>query len=152
MAKEGGSVSWKPLMAIGIAVFLVFSPCQVFSKERKTAVSAPKKRERKRVHRRVSNSRPRLVTTSWYGPRFHGREMANGRPFNRYAISAAHKTLPLGIQVRVTNPQTGASLVVPITDRGPYIQGRQLDLSEEAAERLGVKEEGVARVWLEINW
>lgn len=86
---------------------------------------------------------------SWYGPRFHGRPMANGRPFDRRASTAAMVALPLGSVVRVTSAATGRSEVVTVTDRGPFVPGRLIDLSEGTAERLGIKRAGLARVTVE---
>jgi rare lipoprotein A (peptidoglycan hydrolase) len=79
---------------------------------------------------------------SWYGPRFQGRRTASGEKFDRYALTAAHKTLPLGSRVVVHNPRTGKRIVVRINDRGPYIRNRVLDLSEAAASALGLKARG----------
>src|SRR3954463_8034040 len=67
---------------------------------------------------------------SWYGPGFHGKKTANGERFNTHDLTAAHKTLPFGTKVRVTNEQTGKSVVVRINDRGPYAHGRVIDLSK----------------------
>ena len=75
---------------------------------------------------------------SWYGPGFHGKKTANGERFNPYDLTAAHKTLPFGTKVRVTNEQTGKSVVVRINDRGPYAHGRVIDLSKAAAEAVGI--------------
>ena len=83
---------------------------------------------------------------SWYGPGFHGRKTANGEIFNMNAMTAAHKTLPMGTRLQVENAQTGETLIVRINDRGPYIKGRDLDLSKHAAARLGIEEQGVSRV------
>jgi rare lipoprotein A (peptidoglycan hydrolase) len=88
---------------------------------------------------------------SWYGKEFHGRVAANGERFDMYAVSAAHRTLPLGSIVRILNVRTGKHLYVPITDRGPYIPGRMLDLSFAAAQKLGMAEEGLAPVYLEVS-
>ena len=85
---------------------------------------------------------------SWYGDRHHGRRTANGEAFDMNALTAAHRTLPFGTRVRVLNPGTGASVVVRINDRGPYAQGRIIDLSRAAAERLGLLREGVGAVVL----
>ena len=86
---------------------------------------------------------------SWYGPGFHGRLTANGERFNMHALTAAHTRLPLGTRVRVTHLGTGASLIVRINDRGPFVKDRVIDLSHEAARRLGVIRKGSARVRLE---
>ena len=87
---------------------------------------------------------------SWYGPKFHGRRTANGEVFDMYEISAAHRTLPFGTRVRVENLQNGRSLVVRINDRGPFIDGRILDLSYAAAQEIGMVEAGVVPVLLTI--
>ena len=87
---------------------------------------------------------------SWYGDKFHGRITANGEIFNKNIISAAHKTLPMPSMVRVTNLDNGNVLNVRINDRGPYVHGRIIDLSEKAAELLGFKEVGVSRVKVNI--
>src|SRR3954469_13129871 len=83
---------------------------------------------------------------SWYGPGFHGKRTANGETFNTHALTAAHKTLPFGTKVRVTNERTGQSVVVRINDRGPYAHGRVIDLSKAAAETVGIS--GVGKVTL----
>ena len=81
---------------------------------------------------------------SWYGPGFHGRKTANGERFDMNALTAAHRTLPLGTQVRVTNTHTGQSVVVRINDRGPYVGRRVIDLSKASAQAIGVS--GLAKV------
>lgn len=86
---------------------------------------------------------------SWYGPKFHGRLTANGERFNQYALTAAHKTLPLGSYVKVTNLENGRALILLINDRGPFIRGRIIDLSKRAAEILGVIKKGTAKVVVE---
>ena len=87
---------------------------------------------------------------SWYGDKFHGKLTANGEIFNKNNISAAHKTLPMPSMVRVTNLDNGNVLNVRINDRGPYIHGRIIDLSEKAADLLGFKDVGIARVKVNI--
>ena len=79
---------------------------------------------------------------SWYGPKFHGRRTANGERFDMRRMTAAHKTLPFNTLVRVEDRRTGKAVLVRINDRGPYIRGRVLDLSRQAAERLGMKGRG----------
>lgn len=83
---------------------------------------------------------------SWYGGNFHGRLTANGEIFDRTTISAAHPTLPMPVNVRVTNLDNGRSIVVRINDRGPFVRGRIIDLSEQAADLLGFRQQGLARV------
>lgn len=89
-------------------------------------------------------------TASWYGPRFHGKKTANGEVFNQNKLTAAHRTLPLGTTVEVTNVTNGKSVEVKINDRGPYVNGRVIDLSRAAALRLGMKDAGVAKVQIEV--
>jgi rare lipoprotein A len=83
---------------------------------------------------------------SWYGPSFYGHATANGERFDANALTAAHRTLPMPVNVRVTNLDNGKSLVVRVNDRGPFSKGRIIDLSERAATLLGYKEQGTARV------
>jgi rare lipoprotein A len=86
---------------------------------------------------------------SWYGPPYSGRKGADGKVYDQNAMTAAHLTLPLGTMVRVTNIETGQSAVVRITDRGPFVHGRILDLSLAAAKATGVYRAGVAKVRVE---
>jgi rare lipoprotein A len=87
---------------------------------------------------------------SWYGPPYHNRTGSNGEIYNMHAMTAAHRTLPLGSIVRVTNLKTGHSALVRITDRGPFIQGRILDLSLAAARKVDVYLPGTAEVKVEV--
>lgn len=87
---------------------------------------------------------------SWYGHPYHGRPTASGEIYNMYAISAAHRTLPFGTEVRVHNLDNGLSLVVRVNDRGPFIEGRIIDLSYAAARAIHMEGAGTARVRLEI--
>ncbi|MBV9695054.1 MAG: septal ring lytic transglycosylase RlpA family protein, partial [Alphaproteobacteria bacterium] len=83
---------------------------------------------------------------SWYGPTFYGHKTANGEMYDGNQLTAAHKTLPMPVNVRVTNLDNGKSLVVRVNDRGPYARGRIIDLSKRAAELLDVVQTGTARV------
>jgi rare lipoprotein A len=87
---------------------------------------------------------------SWYGPPYHNRRGSNGEVYNMHAMTAAHRTLPLGSIVRVTNVKTGHSAIVRITDRGPFITGRILDLSLAAAKKVDVWLPGIAMVRVEV--
>ena len=87
---------------------------------------------------------------SWYGPGFHGNLTANGEVYDMYRISAAHKTLPFGTIVKVVEIETGRSVVVRINDRGPFVEGRIIDLSKGAAQKLGIVEKGITKVGLRI--
>src|ERR1700712_4271205 len=83
---------------------------------------------------------------SWYGPGFYDRPTANGEIYTAKDLTAAHRTLPLPVNVRVTNLDNGKSIIVRVNDRGPFAKGRIIDLSERAAALLGYKEKGTARV------
>lgn len=87
---------------------------------------------------------------SFYGRRFHGRLTASGETFDMYAFTAAHRSLPFGSLVRVTNPANGLSVVVRINDRGPFVSERVIDLSRAAAEEIGLIHRGHAEVELEL--
>jgi rare lipoprotein A (peptidoglycan hydrolase) len=89
-------------------------------------------------------------TSSWYGDDFDGQPTANGETYDMYATTAAHPTLPLGSIVRVVNPRNHRSQIVRINDRGPYVEGRELDVSYEVARRLGFDQHGLAKVRLEL--
>lgn len=88
--------------------------------------------------------------TSWYGEDFDGQPTATGETYDMYADTAAHPTLPLGSIVRVTNPRNHRSQVVRINDRGPYKEGRELDVSYAVAQKLGIDQRGTAKVRLEL--
>jgi len=85
---------------------------------------------------------------SWYGRKFHGRKTSNGETYDMYGLSAAHKTLPLGVYVKVTHLGNGRHIVVRINDRGPFVAGRIIDLSYGAAKKLGIVKSGTAQVEL----
>lgn len=100
-----------------------------------------------------AGTRPLSVETglaSWYGPPYHNRRGSNGEVYNMHAMTAAHRTFPLGSIVRVTNVKTGSTALVRITDRGPFIPGRVIDLSLAAARKLDVWQPGVAEVKVEL--
>ena len=94
--------------------------------------------------------KPQVGRASWYGPGFHGRRTASGKVFDQNKLSAAHPTLKLLSLVRVTNLDNGASVVVQITDRGPFKKTRIIDVSKQAAVQLGFLSKGVARVRLDV--
>jgi rare lipoprotein A len=111
------------------------------SEEEKTAAAVP------------PDAKPLFEETglaSWYGAPFHNLKTSNGETYNMHAFTAAHRTLPLGTIVRVTNVKTGSSAIVRITDRGPFIRGRILDLSFAAAKKVGLWRAGVTTVHIEV--
>ncbi len=83
---------------------------------------------------------------SWYGGKFHGRKTSNGEIYDMHAMTAAHKTLPMNTMLLIKNLDNGKSTVVRINDRGPFVQGRIVDLSYKAAESLGIARKGLARI------
>ncbi len=89
-------------------------------------------------------------TASWYGPNFHGNQTSNGEYYNMYQRTAAHKTLPINTMLEVSNLQTGASTIVRINDRGPFVAGRIIDLSYQAAMDIGLVENGTGHVRLKV--
>lgn len=91
-----------------------------------------------------------LGKASWYGSRFHGRLTANGEIYNMHSLTAAHKSLPFDTFVKVTNLNNQETVVVRINDRGPYIAGRDIDLSYRAAQYLNMVGQGVAQVKIEV--
>lgn len=87
---------------------------------------------------------------SWYGPKFHGKQTANGEIYNQNDLTAAHRTLPLPSAVRVTNLENGRSIVLRINDRGPFARGRIIDVSRRGAQLLGFERNGTAKVRVDI--
>jgi rare lipoprotein A len=111
----------------------------------KANVESSRKKSSKPVTKHALNG-----TASWYGPRFHGKKTASGEIYNQHKLTAAHKTLPLGTKARVTNLDNGSAVEVEINDRGPFIEGRIIDLSRAAAGALGFVESGTAPVQVEL--
>ncbi|TKB28494.1 septal ring lytic transglycosylase RlpA family protein [Desulfopila sp. IMCC35006] len=100
--------------------------------------------------RQIGPQPPAEVVASWYGEDYHGRAMANGDIYDMYANTIAHKDLPLGTRVELKNPRTGQTAVATITDRGPYVEGRDIDLSYGLASQLSLVENGVDTLEMEI--
>ncbi|MFH1858839.1 MAG: septal ring lytic transglycosylase RlpA family protein [Patescibacteria group bacterium] len=108
------------------------------------ANSEKKADEGEKIKQRVIKYQETVV--SWYGEEFEGKLTANGEIFRAAKISAAHRSLPFGSLVLFVNPKSQESLVVRINDRGPFVRGRDYDLSKGAATRLGVRDRGIATV------
>jgi rare lipoprotein A len=98
---------------------------------------------------KATDVRLAIGTASYYGKQFHGKTTASGEKYNMHALTAAHRSLPFGTQVKVTNLANDRSVVVRVNDRGPFIRGRIMDVSLEAARRLQMIGAGTARVRLE---
>lgn len=90
--------------------------------------------------------KPKVTTASFYSPALQGHPTTSGEPYNQHAMTAASKTLPIGSHAKVTNLKTGKSVVVRINDHGPYVKGRGIDLSRDAAKHIGIDHRGVAKV------
>jgi rare lipoprotein A len=97
----------------------------------------------------LATGRTEVGIASWYGKRHQGKRTASGERFDEFAMTAAHPTLPFGTRVRVTNLENRRSVLVRVNDRGPFVDGRIIDLSLAAARALGIADEGVARVRLQ---
>lgn len=93
---------------------------------------------------------PQYGNASWYGGKFHGRKTASGERFDKYSFTAAHRKLPFGSILRVTNLRNGKDVYIRINDRGPFIRGRVLDMSLAAAEAIAFNGRGVIRVKIEL--
>jgi peptidoglycan lytic transglycosylase len=132
-----------------IALALATAACAQPRRESATAAPTPAPV----VVARPAPAAPRVVQTgaaSWYGQAHHGKKTASGEAFDMYALTAAHRSLPLGTRIRVTNVANGRAIDVRINDRGPAIPGRIIDLSYGAARALGAVGDGVLRVRIAI--
>jgi rare lipoprotein A len=107
------------------------------------------KREKKPAASTAPSGDVQHGMASWYGGKHHGRGTASGERFDKTAMTAAHRWFPFNTRVRVTNQRNGRAVIVRITDRGPFVRGRIIDVSEAAAEQLGMKRAGVAPVKVE---
>ena len=105
---------------------------------------------RKEIEAIRNHPEVQIGIASYYGKKFHRKLTANGQRFNMYKVSAAHKTLPLGTRVKVTNLNNGKSIRLTINDRGPFKKGRILDLSYKAAQKLGFVNEGTTKVRIDV--
>lgn len=113
-------------------------------------VGTPYKINGRRYYPQESYSYSETGIASWYGPNFHGKQTANGEIFDKYELTAAHKTLQMPSLVRVTNLDNGKSIILRINDRGPYAHNRLIDVSQRGAELLGFKNNGTARVRVDV--
>lgn len=133
------------IIAIALVCNAIF--CTVAPRYQRTGSSpAPDTRQ----PRPASSRSVQTGEASYYGPGFHGKLTANGERFNMHALTAAHRTLPFGTRVRVTNLTNGKSIVVRVNDRGPFKKNRIIDLSREAARKIDMLQSGTARVSLEV--
>jgi rare lipoprotein A len=170
--RKGSAMAWQRFLRVGIYAAALASLACADGRALESAAqpgdavpaAAPKKpirsakqgktHHRVKVHHRA-RTKPshakagQLGYASWYGRERHGMTMANGGSFDITQFTAAHRTLPLHSKARVTNVENGRSVTVRITDRGPSRKGRIIDLSQSAAEEIGMRQNGVARVRVE---
>ena len=130
----------------------VEKPMAILTPEEVRVVPGPPAAEPPKPKLKVVPSIVRTITgeASWYGPGFYGNRTASGEVYRRGTMTAAHRTLPFGTKVRVTNLWNGRSAVIRINDRGPFVAHRVIDLGHGAASSLGVTSSGVAQVRLEV--
>lgn len=137
-----------PMRALGaiatLGLVLAASPVTLTPGQSGSFVSEVAASEKIRVAKTLSGP------ASWYGGKFHGRRTANGERFDMNEMTAAHRSLPFGTRVRVTNERNGRSVVVRINDRGPFVDNRIIDLSRGAAAAVGMVRTGVAPVRVEV--
>jgi len=137
-------------LAIVLSVVSLGAAQRPISSESSTRPNVPK-RVVLESRKRAGSPKPYQVgTASWYGSYFHGRPTASGEPYNMYDMTAAHRKLPLGTWVRVTNLRNGRAVIVRINDRGPYVAPRIIDVSYSVARILEFKAKGLQRVRLDV--
>src|SRR5512134_394446 len=150
---KGGFLTLKRLIVL-FGCLLLVSSCA----SKKTGVTGPVSRPSQKPYTVLGQRYEPLAShegfvqrgvASWYGPDFHGKKTSNGEVYDMYALTAAHKTLPLGVYVKVENTENGSEAVVRVNDRGPFVKGRIIDLSYAAAKKLGVDRAGTAPVRVE---
>jgi rare lipoprotein A len=155
--EQGAGVRGAPWLALALLTALAASGCAIVTRESEPKPEAGARgtepyRVRGRTYTPLRDWRgySEVGLASWYGARHHGRLTASGERFDSHrGYTAAHKALPFGVCARVENVATGASVVVRINDRGPFVKGRVIDLSRAAAARIGLLRAGIARVRVE---
>jgi rare lipoprotein A (peptidoglycan hydrolase) len=128
------------LLGVSVLLFLMMGGCAstVSRREAMPRIATPPAPAQSRT--------VQVGRASWYGARHHGKVTASGEVYNQYALTAAHPTLPLGSRAVVTNLDNGKTVEVQINDRGPFVDGRVIDLSRGAAQVIGLVKPGIARV------
>lgn len=108
------------------------------------------KAEKAKLSKASKSGKIQVGTASWYGKQFHGRQTASGDTYDMFQFTAAHRTLPLGTLVKVTNLRNGKWVIVKVNDRGPYVGHRVMDVSYGAAQMMGFRQRGIEKVKLEV--
>lgn len=144
------TITGQSILCVSILFLFTFSGSKRLSLEKDSApregIEAARLGDGTGQRQAVRDWKAGSMIASWYGKKFQGRRTSSGDRFDRYKLTAAHRTLPLGSLVLLVEPRTGRSVVVRINDRGPWIKGRDLDLSEAAATKLGIHKRGIAAV------
>jgi rare lipoprotein A len=139
---------------LGISLFLLVPACSIGAGKSSSPpdITASVQPQPRQVTPPAEPTIEEVGQASWYGPGFHGKKTASGETFNQHQLTAAHPTLPLGSRAEVTNLETGKSVTVKINDRGPFVDGRHIDLSRAAAKKIGLTpKEGLAPVKIEAT-
>lgn len=158
MGKERGEISMARMTPYRCAAFallaVILTACSTAPRESRAPsdgwIGQPYTVKGVRYQPRAEPNYDAVGIASWYGGKFHGRKTASGQRFDKNALTAAHKTLPFGTRVKVTNLRTKRSVVVTINDRGPFVHGRIVDLSQRAAEAIGLRHTGTGKVRVQV--
>ena len=143
IGRIAGSVAYA---AIGFGLATLLAACATQPEPQVTRASVPALVPRVVAIPEIRAKPSKIVTASFQGSDTAGRTTASGEPYNPNDLTAASRTLPMGSTVKVTNPKNGQSVKVRFNDRGPFVHGRSLDLSNSAAKKIGITDKGVARV------
>lgn len=135
---------WTWLLTVITGLSILYMGCTASPKFRRDEIKRPS------VKWELPNEPYQVGMASYYGKKFHGRPTSSGEIFDMYGMTAAHNSLPLGSQIQVTHLGNHRSVIVTVNDRGPFVEGRILDLSYGAAKKLGMIEEGVAEVRIDV--
>jgi rare lipoprotein A len=146
-AQKVGTVAAQP---VGGVMEALQAPAWADGPAKVAVQASPTKPVKPLSDRKVGQVLESPYLASWYGPGFHGNLTANGEIFDQAAMTAAHKDLPFGTELRITNVANGRSVVVRVNDRGPYIDGREVDLSHGAAAAIGGISMGVIPIQMEV--
>jgi rare lipoprotein A len=138
------TLRWTWLLTAIIGISIIYLGCTSSPKFRRDEIKRPS------VKWELPNEPYQVGIASYYGKKFHGRPTSSGDIFDMYDMTAAHQTLPLGSQIQVTHLGNHRSVIVTVNDRGPFVEGRILDLSYGAAKKLGMIEEGIAEVRIDV--
>ena len=132
------------LLSMVSVIVILYMGCTASPKFRRDEIKRPS------VQWNLPQEPYQVGLASYYGKEFHGRPTSSGEIFDMYGLTAAHNTLPLGSQIQVTNLGNNKSVIVTVNDRGPFVEGRILDLSYGAAKKLGMIEDGVVEVRIDV--